>query len=111
MRGHDLLIKLRLKGFRPALVELTVDRPMPAWYWREWHTEVPHVPVQARILIDQNDSPELLDLRFVVGMSVKVEGDNPARVARAYDAALKAGAKRVISACRGEFRDSEGQLQ
>jgi hypothetical protein len=111
MRGHELLLNLRLKGFKPALVELTVDRPMPAWYWREWHTETPHIPVQARILIDPSDTVELLDLRFVVGLSVKVDGDDQARVDRTFDAAVRAGATRVISACSGCFRDTEGQIQ
>jgi hypothetical protein len=111
MRGHEPLIAMRMRGMTPSTVELMVDQRMPSWFWREWPTERhPGEPIHARILVGETDSPQLLDLRCLIGLTVQVNGPNPERVATVAQACTDAGAARVITSCNGAFTDTEGVL-
>lgn len=111
MRGHEPLVAMRMHGMTPATVEMQVDRPMPAWFWREWLTErLPGQPIHARILVAEDDSPARIDLRCLIGLAVQVNGPNPDRVAAVAAACTEAGAERVITVCGDVITDTEGLL-
>jgi fructose-1,6-bisphosphatase len=96
MRYHDDLVFLRKSGQRPESVFLIVDcaeEEDEHWYSRD--------PGHARIAIDPRDVPHRLDLRFLVGCTVHVQGLDDRRVAEVYDAACKAGAARVAAVFDG----------
>lgn len=88
MRGHQPILAMRRRGLRPAYVTLS-DLPPSAW--AKW----PSMHRYPDVCIDADDSPDLLDLRFVVGLPVVVEIDSETRMRRLVLAAEKAGASRV----------------
>ena len=107
MRGHEPLIALRRQGLKPSLVDIDLEPcPWRNWStWPEW-TTVPQIEVQPA------DSIRLLDLRFLVGLTVQVSGYEAARVWSMFDACRQAGAARVLgfvhrpSGGTAEARDS-----
>ncbi len=95
MRRHEALLSLRRRGMRPALVTLTdLASPLP---WESRRESLPFPDVE----IEPGDSPELLDLRFVVGLPVLVSIDDPERMRRVVLAAEQAGAGRVYGCAYG----------
>lgn len=92
MRGHEALIALRRQGLRPALVDIDLE-PCPWRNWADWPewTNVPQIEVQP------SDSIRLLDLRFLVGLTVQVSGFDGPRVWAMFDACRAAGAARVLA--------------
>jgi len=92
MRGHDRIISMRQKGFKPQAVFLW-DMPVvisdPKW-------------VEDFAFMDvctAGDSLGSLDLRFVVGLPVTVMGDEMNRVRQIAGECKKAGADRVVAQC------------
>ena len=83
MKGHKELIELRMRGKVPKVVYLETGK----------------LPIasggDATVWLDQGDMIDRLDLRFLGGLEVTVEGDDQAIVKAAEQAAIKAGAKRV----------------
>lgn len=92
MRGHEPLIALRRRGLRPALVDIDLE-PCP---WRNWSTW-PEWTTVPQIEVQPGDSIQLLDLRFLVGLTVQVSGFNGPRVLALADACKAAGAARVLA--------------
>lgn len=83
MNGHEPIIDMRRNGNAPRIVWLTL------------HNDAPNFPT---VLIAPADVPELLDLRFLVGLTAIVEGrDNDDRVPR-MEAACRTVARRTICA-------------
>lgn len=95
MRRHEPLIAMRRRGMRPALVTLT-DLPSTT-PWEAWRETLPFPDVE----IEPSDSPELVDLRFVVGLPVLVSIDDEQRMRRLVLAAEQAGAGRVYGCADG----------
>ncbi len=95
MKGHEALIAMRRAGWKPAMVTLDLW-PCPQEFWRDWSTQSPPF---AHILIEPTDSIERLDLRFVVGLMVTVQGDDERRVGLVAKAAVAADARHVIAGC------------
>jgi hypothetical protein len=88
---------MRLKGYTPADVHVDIE---PSWTWRDWPQWTNH----AQVLIEDRDSVALLDLRFLVGLMVFVQGNDRARVQAVASACAAAKAARVIAALDdGEF--------
>jgi hypothetical protein len=87
MRGHELLIEMRLRGLKPELVFL-VDAPVDN-KWRE-PTDTPEVSVFT-------DVPERADLRFLVGLRVSISASTESRAKAFFEAAKAAGAEIVAS--------------
>jgi hypothetical protein len=108
MRHHEPLVNMRMAGFKPALIQLETGPFVPDWkWWPEFHIE------RAIVEIEGSDAIERLDLRFVLGCEVYVDGVDQRRVRLAFAAAQDHGAARVIGTCSGphslEFiLDSEG---
>ena len=83
MKGHDQLIALRRNGLKPTYV---------------WISDYPFCHLDGLTVSVHGDTPELLDLRFLVGTTALVEGPEQSRVDR-IALACKKVAKRVIANC------------
>lgn len=94
MRGHEAVIALRLKGYAPDDVHIDFD------------VRLPSDGTHAHVLIEPSDAISLLDLRFLVGLTVFVHGDDQARTENTVTACVQARAARVISFCGDEIRDT-----
>lgn len=81
MTGQHSILELRRVGLKPAHV------------WISDHQTQHMDGMTVRVT---GDTPELLDLRFLVGITVLVEGPDPARVER-IAAACEPIAARVIA--------------
>lgn len=92
MRGHEALIAMRRQGAKPRRVTLLTTPGYDRWV-ATWPTEFPAYP---DIEIAPEDTPERLDLRFLVGLQVHVDGADETRVERVTRCAVAAGAARVI---------------
>ena len=91
MRGHMPILAMRRAGLAPTMVTLS-DYLTETWSWRDWPQDTAH----AEIEIERSDSISRLDLRYLVGLTVIVDGENANRVNAIADAAELAGAGRVI---------------
>ena len=73
MTGYSDLVDLRRGGVKPSLVRITdgVD-PLA----KDWHEQVAGVTQQyhAHVQVDQQETPEGLDLRALIGLVVMVDG-------------------------------------
>jgi hypothetical protein len=94
MRGHHPIIAMRRKHVCPSLVLIDTDIDHLRC-WRDWPAFDPSI---AQVHIDADDIPSLLDLRWLVGITVIVSGSNPERVAAIDQACRDHQAKRVIAA-------------
>ncbi len=108
MQGHEPIIAMRLQGKKPALVYLDMLRdysPMKAW--ADWPGVSPAIPT---VWVQDSDTPSRLDLRFLVGLTAVITGTDGERIRQLTQAALDAGAARVVAAHvesyadRGEMR-------
>jgi hypothetical protein len=97
MRHHEPLIAMRLGGHRPEVVQIHAGLydPKHQW-WPEWR------PTHAEVYVDPADVPRHLDLRFLVGCEVWIQGYDPANEPRLheqlrglFDAAKRASAAKV----------------
>ena len=99
MRGHHQLIAMRLKGVVPTYgVEVETDHTCSDWpeQWAQLHVRHGIHSPKAYVHIDPHDRLERLDLRWVVGLEVRVEGTVATRVEAVMDALSRAGATRAI---------------
>lgn len=72
MTGHEPILAMRRARRKPAFVTVS-DRPCHT-DWAKWGDQP--------VVCVAGDTPELLDLRFLVGTTALVEGFDEARVAR-----------------------------
>ena len=93
MRGHDQIIAMRLSGIKPESVHIWCGTDALKG-WKDWQESTGHAEVQ----IEDGEALSGLDLRFVVGLLVFVNGTNPFRVAAIHAGCLASGAARVLSA-------------
>lgn len=94
MRGHEQIIAMRKRGVRPDVVFIWCGKD-GIGSCLDWHLETPKHP---EIEIADTDALSGLDLRFVVGLVVSINGLDPLRVAAVHAGCMAAGAKRVVSA-------------
>ena len=90
MRGQDGIIKIRMQGLAPALINIddySFKSPLTDW---EEKDQTPTVCVHKDVL-------EMLDLRFLIGMTVNISSASEDRAKRLFDLCKKARAKKVIS--------------
>jgi hypothetical protein len=81
MRGHDPLIAMRQRGFRPRMVFIHCGRD-DSKAATDWHeTEPDH----AHIEVPDGEFITSLDMFFVVGLHVVVTGQNRRRVQAVAD--------------------------
>ena len=93
MRGHEQLLAMRRRGMVPAIVFISCD-PDTLGEAGDWQARTPEM---AAVVIEPADQPEMLDLRFLVGLLVKVDGLDAERVERVTQACIEAKAARVIA--------------
>ena len=86
MTGQDSILALRRSGQRPEFV---------------WVTDIDINHLDGLTVKVCDDTPELLDLRFLLGVTAVVEGDDQKRVERITQACIDAKAKRVIASTHG----------
>lgn len=99
MRGHHDLIEMRRKGFIPAYgVEVETDAKSSGWpeQWPQLHAWIGVHSPMAYVHIGPDERLGLLDLRWAVGLEVRVEGTDSSRVGEVVEAITQAGAARVI---------------
>jgi len=102
MRHHEPLIAMRSRGLKPAgIVGFETDGFCPEW--AQWASLDPGNP---RIEIEPKDAIQHLDLRFVVGLEVQVDGTDQRRVRELFAAAQDHGAARVIASVFRRDRDT-----
>jgi hypothetical protein len=108
MKGHDALIAFRKEGGKPAGVWV-VHAPDAHKGWSLWgkykgHDKYPEVEILP------TEVPELLDLRFCMGLVVHVSGMHLYQKAKSlHDAFIAANAKQVITVCGNLIIDSESK--
>lgn len=107
MRGHEPLLTMRRRGFVPHSVTLLTTLGYDRWVAR-WPAETPQWP---EIEIAPDETPERLDLRFVVGLPVHVVGHDEVRVERVARCAAAAGAGRVIATVFDGHGPSSGVIR
>lgn len=90
MRGHDHIIALRKRGITPAFVFIN-DYPCDV-DWFEYHEH-------ATVEILPSESIDLLDMRFVVGLTVSISGSDLERVKAIAQRCKDAGAAVVAAGC------------
>lgn len=118
MKGHEQLLAMRRAGRIPGVVFFDLD-PCGLESWGDWIEQSPH---RASVQIEPADKRP--DLRFAIGLTCCVSGEDAARVRSVRDALIGAKAKRVIASIfevrgEGEFRtfhliectDTAGQMQ
>lgn len=88
MNGHQALIALRQQRMAPKIVFVN-DYPCKT----DWHELGDAVTI-----CTHGDVIQLLDLRFLVGMTVSISSPNEIR-ARALYAACKAAGAKTVAAC------------
>lgn len=95
MNGHNALIALRQQRMAPKIVFIN-DYPCET----DWH-----VLGDAVTICTHGDVIQLLDLRFLVGLTVSISSPSEIR-AKALFAAAKAAGARTVGAChiQGEKR-------
>lgn len=89
MKGHAEIIKMRLRGRRPAKVFIN-DYPCDEEL--DWHRHGDHATVCIH-----GDAIEALDFRFLVGVEVHIGSLDADRTRRMYERVKNAGAQAVVS--------------
>lgn len=105
MRGHEALIALRLRG-KALPVSIGTDdagNQLTA-RWREMGMGT------AFVSIGPTDRVASLDLRFVVGLEVWIDGRDAHRVAEVFEAVRAAGASRVLGATMTTKPNGESEV-
>lgn len=88
MKGHEGIIALRQRKVKPEIVFLN-DWPCKTdWFEYQEH---------ATVSLSDKDTPETLDLRFLVGVAVSVSSRSENRAKRLYEACKRAGAATVAA--------------
>lgn len=91
MRHDAQVAAMRRSGIKPAHVTLVDAYPSAAWW--QW----PETRSYAEVHVDSIESPELADLRFVLGIPVMVDVIDPARCMRWAMACKAAGGAPVFA--------------
>jgi hypothetical protein len=89
MKGHEAIIATRMESKKPVMVFLCADGYSAV-------DTTPKNPL-ADLVIFPHEDLECLDLRFLVGLTVSISGENHSRVTAVTESCIKAKAKRVIS--------------
>lgn len=94
MQGHEPIIAMRRKGRAPGVVFIN---DFPCKTSRDWHICGDHATVSVHEEVIQ-----LLDLRFLVGLRVSINGSTEVRAKALFEKAKASGARVVgaVHACR-----------
>jgi len=93
MRGHDQIIAMRLKGYVPEFLHIDdFEEPNPFLEWQKKFEE-DFTPV----VCVSKDQLEMLDFRFLIGLTVNITSESESRAKKLFEIAKKAGAKTVMA--------------
>lgn len=99
MTGHDRILALRRSGFRTPYI---------------WVSDFSDAMLDGLTVRVHGDMPEMLDLRFLVGVTAIVQGNTPKRVERIAKACQKHAARVIASVHEGRkftsVSDTEGVM-
>jgi hypothetical protein len=90
MRGHEQIIAMRKAGKRPGIVFLNDQPSLPGEL--DWAQFGEHATVEV-----YGDTPEALDLRYLIGLTVSITGSSVERAKRFMEACKAAGAETVAA--------------
>ncbi len=108
MIGDKALICMRLAHKRPKAVWLWVGITQLDWA-ASWHL-YNDLWAHPEIVIEPKDNIKSLDLRFLTGLQVHIDGnDTTDRMFAAHVACMKAGAKQVFTLHDGELIYDQGE--
>jgi len=94
MKGHENLINMRLAGKKPQAVWFYLrDYPEFKYHWDSYSGGY----AMPEVFVSPDDNIKLLDLRFVVGMTVHVIGWHNDRIKDICEALINAKAKVVYA--------------
>ena len=89
MRGQDKIIEMRKNHLVPEIVFLNDFECNTDWFEKNDH---------ATVSLSNKDVPQMLDLRFLVGLTVSISGSTEKRAKDLFEMVKKAGA-RTVAAC------------
>lgn len=108
MIGHMPLIQIRMAHKRPKAVWIWVGIPRTNWA-ANWH-EFEDLQSHPEIVIEPSDNPKNLDLRFLVGLQVHIDGDDTTdRIYGVHLACIEAGASDIFTLHQGELIWDKGE--
>lgn len=108
MIGHIPLVRMRLAHKRPKAVWIWVGITQLPWA-ASWH-KYSDLWAHPEIVIEPKDNPKYLDLRFLTGLQVHVDGnDTTDRIFATHLACMKAGAREVFTLHNGELIIDKGE--
>ena len=93
MLGHEKIFSLRSTGFTPRDIFVDESNVFYDWYTKDVYGGPDHFAV----CILPDETLEMLDLRFCVGLVVHISSSSEKRVKELLEAFKKAGAKVVAS--------------
>jgi len=100
MKGLDRLLSVRMGGLKPRWV--WVDTDVEPMNLSEPIGNVDMGTLEVHLQLEPKENPRLLDLRALKGLNVHVSGPDRDRTMGVRDAAIAAGAGRVIATVYGE---------
>lgn len=89
MIGHETLIALRMKGYKPSSVFVSILRGNPDYTVFTHPDMVMSLGGQPEIDLGPDDSPSTADFRCVVGLPVHLVGEDETRVLSVADRVIK----------------------
>lgn len=102
MRGHEPIIKMRLRGKKPAVVFLN---DCPCTTSRDWHNPGEKYgevwPADHASVCTHGDPLSSLDLRFLVGVRVHVASVSEGRAKALFEKVKGVGAAMVVASSQG----------
>jgi hypothetical protein len=105
MKGHQELIRMRTEGARIRSLWIYHGKD-PSKQWSRWD-KVMQLLNYPEVEIEQNEDPNLLDLRYVIGLTVHVSGCHDYRKSvKLHRALIAAKAKQVVTDCDDILIDS-----
>ena len=109
MRGHEPFIAMRRRGQKPAEFAEVLMQAWPVARGSTVRADCVRWFRQGRIFVEPGDAIDRLDLRFLFGCDVMVDGDDAERTRRLYAALQRHKARRVIANC-GRVVNGHGRL-
>lgn len=111
MRGHEQIVRDRLRGFRPAGLVSVETGQLPdsddshEWAGKpliyDWPGQTP-IAIQPCVVLDPGEAPHRADWRWTRGLKIWVRGDNHDRVRATFEAIRGAGAEYVFASALNE---------
>ncbi len=109
MRGHEPIIKARIRGYKPAKwvwVDVGSDAGWQAFLAAYSGAEIaPGSPGSTYVRLDPSESARMADWSWTVGLKIMVDGTDEARVMAAADGIRSAGADRVVAVLNDRFME------